>query len=417
MMIHYRNIIIVIALLLGPLLSIARQDDNKSPFGAYAEEQRKVFKGLYEKRDARSYASLLATWLHRYQELPDSARKQYTRYLAGAQYDLACTYALLGQAKPALHHLAQAVKAGFSNYAHIMQDADLVSIRQKPSFKAIVQPLRATGDYLYILQRGKTYNAKDKRPLPAFTYQAASNTNLVALRKGFNLDSIAGQGTDVSKVLNVLHWVHELIPHDGNHENPAVKNALSMITVCRKESRGLNCRGLATVLNECYLALGFASRLVTCLPKDSLKVDPDCHVINMVFVPSLKKWVWADPTQDAYVMNEKGELLGIQEVRERLINKQPLILNPTANWNHRSSTSKEYYLYNYMAKNLYILQCPVNSVYNIETPEAGKTIQYIQLNPLDYFKQKPDVTTSTRKNGTTYQYYYTNNPAAFWQLP
>ncbi len=298
------------------------------------------------------------------------------------------------------------------------QDGKPEAIRQRPAFKAIVQPLRATGDYLYILQRAKTYNAKDNRPLPAFTYQPASDTNLVALRKGFNLDSIAGQGNDVSKVLNLLHWIHELIPHDGNHENPAVKNALSMIAVCRKDSRGLNCRGLATVLNECYLSMGFASRMVTCLPKDSLGKDPDCHVINIVYVPSLKKWIWTDPTHDAYVMNEKGTLLDIQEVRERLINNQPLLLNPTANWNHRSSTTKEYYLYNYMAKNLYILQCPVNSTYNYETPERGKSIRYIQLLPLDYFKQSPAIKESTSaKSGTTYQYYNTNNPTSFWQIP
>ena len=33
----------------------------------------------------------------------------------------------------------------------------------------------------------------------------------------------------------------------------------------------------------------------------------------------MKKWLWIDPTFDAYVMNEKGELLSIEEVRERLI--------------------------------------------------------------------------------------------------
>lgn len=439
-MIHYRNIIIVSALLLGPLLLMARQDGkpkleaggqrsevgNKQPeageadkdFSAYAQEQQKVFVHLYEKRDVQRYTALLDSWLRRYRALPDTVRKQYANYLVNAQYNLACTYALVGHPEQALDHLAQAVKAGWTNYAHVMQDADLVSIRQRPAFKAIVQPLRATGDYLYILQRAKTYNAKDNRPLPAFTYQPASDTNLVALRKGFNLDSIAGQGNDVSKVLNLLHWIHELIPHDGNHENPAVKNALSMIAVCRKDNRGLNCRGLATVLNECYLSMGFASRMVTCLPKDSLGKDPDCHVINIVYVPSLKKWIWTDPTHDAYVMNEKGTLLDIQEVRERLINNQPLLLNPTANWNHRSSTTKEYYLYNYMAKNLYMLQCPVNSTYNYETPERGKSIRYIQLLPLDYFKQSPAIKESTSaKSGTTYQYYNTNNPAAFWQQP
>lgn len=415
-MMHGKDIIIIIGLILGPLLSIAQKDEENT-FSAFAQQQQKVFVGLYEKRDVKSYTSLLDTWLHRYNRLPDTARKQYARYLANAYYNLSCTYALLGNKKPALDYLDSSIQSGYYNYSHMMKDSDLESIRREPRFTALLQPLRATGDYLYILQRAKEYNLKDKRPLPAFTYQAADNPDLAALRKAFNLDSIAGQGNDVSKVLNVLHWIHELIPHDGNHENPAVKNALHMITVCRKESRGLNCRGLATVLNECYLSLGFASRLVTCLPKDSLGVDPDCHVINMVYVPSLKKWIWADPTNDAYVMNERGELLGIQEVRERIINRQPLILNPTANWNHRSSTTKEGYLYNYMAKNLYILQCPVNSAYNMENPEPGKTIRYIQLNPLGYFKQKPDVTESTRKNGTTYQYYNTNNPAAFWQLP
>ena len=42
-------------------------------------------------------------------------------------------------------------------------------------------------------------------------------------------------------------------------------------------------------------------------------------------------------------MNETGELLGLQEVRERLINDQPLILNPDANWN-RQNTSIHYQL-------------------------------------------------------------------------
>ncbi|AXY73885.1 transglutaminase domain-containing protein [Paraflavitalea soli] len=416
-MLRYRNIMISTLLLLGPLLSKARQDSANS-FSAYADQQEKVFVALYEKKDVTTYEHLLQAWQERYRQLPDKTQKQYTRYLANAYYNLACVHALLGNKKPALDYLGLSIQSGYSNYAHMMKDTDLDGIRKDPAFSKMLQPLRATGDYLYILQRAGTYNEKDKRPLPAFTYQPAGDINLTALRRAFNLDSIAGQGHDVSKVLNVLHWVHELIPHDGNHENPAARNALQLIAVCRKDDRGLNCRGLATVLNEAYLALGFASRLVTCLPKDSLRTDPDCHVINMVYVPSLKKWIWADPTNDAYVMNEKGELLGIQEVRERIIRNEPLILNPTANWNHRSSTTKEDYLYRYMAKNLYILQSPAHSTWNMEAPEPGKTIQYIQLLPLDYFKQGPDKKESTsQKSGTTYQYYNTNNPAAFWQLP
>lgn len=272
--------------------------------------------------------------------------------------------------------------------------------------------------YLETLKMADKYNLTDKRSLPPFTYQSSDNPNLKALREGFNLDSIAGTGNEVSQILNVLHWIHELIPHDGNNGNPQIKNAMSMIQECKASDRGLNCRGLATVLNECYLSMGIPSRFVTCLPKDSLGIDMDCHVINMVYAKSLEKWLWIDPTHDAYVMNEKGELLSIQEVRERVINDEPIILNPTANWNHKSSTLKENYIYNYMAKNLYMFECPVHSEYDTETRKKGKQIDYIKLLPLDYFKQLPDKTKYTnKKSGTKFTTYKTNNPNLFWQAP
>ena len=268
--------------------------------------------------------------------------------------------------------------------------------------------------YLDKLKGASKYNFNDNREIPKFSYQDQSNPNLVALRKGFNLDSIAGYGNDVSKILNLLHWIHNLIPHDGNHENPTIKNAISMIAQCKKEDRGLHCRGLSTVLNECYLSMGFKSRFITCMPKDS--IFDDCHVINSVYLPNDKKWIWIDPTNNAYVMNENGELLSIEEVRERIINDKPIILNPDANWNNKSSTTKQDYLYNYMAKNLYRLQCPLVSEYDTETWKEGKKITFVELLPLDAFQQKPDKSESTNtKTGTTFTYLKTNNPNNFWQ--
>jgi hypothetical protein len=273
-------------------------------------------------------------------------------------------------------------------------------------------------DTLATLKKAGKYNYSEKRALPSFTYQSADNPNLVALRKAFNLDSIAGTGNEVSRILNVMHWIHNLIPHDGNHDNPPVRNAMSMIAECKKDNRGLNCRGLATVLNECYLALGIQSRFVTCLPKDSLKIDQDCHVIDMVYSTQLKKWLWIDPTFDAYVMNEKGELLSVPEVRERIINGKPLILNPDANWNHKTSQTKEYYLYRYMAKNLYMLETPLNSEFDTETKVPGKKINYIRLVPLAYFNKSLEESISTNNTTkVTFTTYKTNNPDVFWKIP
>lgn len=281
------------------------------------------------------------------------------------------------------------------------KDSALTEITYFPSFRDI-------------LKRAAKYNVNDDRVIPKFTYQSANNPNLQSLRKHYKLDSIAGNGNEFARVINLLHWVHNLIRHDGQNGNPPIKNAESMIEVCKKENRGLNCRGLAITLNECYLSLGFQSRYVTCLPKDSLKMDRDCHVINMVYLKSQGKWIWIDPTFNAYVMNEKNEPLGIEEVRERIIEDKPLILNPDANWNNKNPAVKEEYLFNYMAKNLYMLECPVVSDFDTETnyndkiPEQKKVVEYIKLLPLDYFKQTPD------KIGSCYN---TNNPKLFWEKP
>jgi hypothetical protein len=157
--------------------------------------------------------------------------------------------------------------------------------------------------------------------------------------------------------------------------------------------------------------MGIKSRIVTCYPKDSLKIDPDCHVINSVYSESLKKWLWIDPTFNAYVMNEKGEMLSIEEVRECIITDKTLILNPDANWNNQNPQTKENYLENYMAKNLYMLECPAISEYNMETFQQEKNISYIKLLPLDYENQKPDKEESDGKLTV----YKTNNPKAFWE--
>lgn len=398
------------------LIGIVVRAQN-AEFESFNEKQGKLFYQAYEQRNPQEYEKLMKEYLAVYNKLDQKEQKQYAREVASAYYDLSCTYSLLNDKKPAIERLEKSIAFGWYKYSHIQQDSDLDNIRNEDRFKAAIEPLRKVGDYLYILRNAAKYNPADQRSLPKFTYQPADDPNLVALRKAFNLDSIAGEGSDVLKILNLCHWLHTLIPHDGNHDNPVVKNAMSMIRECKQGTRGLNCRGLATVLNECYLSLGIRSRMITCLPKDSLGVDMDCHVINMVYAPSLEKWIWVDPTFDAYVMNEKGELLSIEEVRERIIEDKPLIINPNANWNNRISQEKEYYLLNYMAKNLYMLECPVNSQYDLETREQGKDVAYIQLLPLDYFKQSPDKEeTPIGEKGRMIE-YKTNNPALFWAKP
>jgi hypothetical protein len=91
-----------------------------------------------------------------------------------------------------------------------------------------------------------------------------------------------------------------------------------------------------------------------------------------------------------------------------------LLLNPEANWN-RIATNKEYYLETYMAKNLYILECPLVSEYNMETRERGRTYTYVKLIPTNYFKKEEAKVEEQNKTKTnTWVTYNIHNPDLFW---
>jgi len=382
-----------------------------------------IFLDNYYKLDTARYRELIAVTRGYYYELKNRDNglntvdhKKYNPFMANAYYNLSCTYGLTNNKNQALNCLDSAIHFGYTDYMHLMEDPDIAIIRSMPEFTKLVEPLRAVGDYLYILKGAAAYNNGDNRSLPVFTYQSADFPELQKLRKQYNLDSIAGSGNDISQVLNLMHWLHDKIPH-ANGEYPKEVNASSMLQLCESEGRGLNCRQLATILNECFLSMGFYSKYVQCSPKDSLGIDFDCHVINSVWIPSLSKWIWIDPTFDAYIMDETGQLLGIEEVRERIINGKMLILNPDANWNNKQTQTKEYYLYNYMAKNLYKLECPVESRYDLETMVIGKEITYVRLLPTAYFKQQQDIEENEWGNSTTAITYNTNNAKLFWAPP
>jgi hypothetical protein len=219
---------------------------------------------------------------------------------------------------------------------------------------------------LEVLKESPSYGA-DTVQKPKFEYALPSDSLLTATREYFNLDSIAGNGDDISRIKNLLYWVHNSIPHAGdNGLAPGERTLRNTYGSAKRDSCGYNCRALAISLAEALLAEGIPARYVTCQSKE-WDTDNDCHVICTAWSESLGKWVWVDPTFAAYVTDENGTLLHPGEVRYRLQNDLPLILNKDANWNNRYTENKEYYLDEYMAKNLYIMS--VNAL-NQVAPEG-----------------------------------------------
>ncbi len=321
--------------------------------------------------------------------------------LAGdINYNLACIYSLQKKKNLAIETLEKAVAGGYTDKAHILSDTDLDNIRKDKRFQKLVSTLRT---YLETLQECGGYQNADTTGLPRFTYASMDDRRLKQVRKYFKLDSIAGTGDEISKIINLMSWVHNTIPHDGNHAVYCEFNAIDLYHYAKATNEGVNCRMLGIVLNEVYLSMGFHSRYMTCLPKADF--NQECHVINCVYSSTLNKWLWMDPTNNAYWKDENGVLLSIEEVRSRTIEGKPVFLNEDANWNNEMQQTRESYLDTYMTKNLYWFQCPAVSAFNVESPYWGnRGVTYVSLVPEGYDPGEG-------------QGVMTHDPDYFWQAP
>ena len=269
-------------------------------------------------------------------------------------------------------------------------------------------------DYVTLLQQTPPYDTLQQQSYPAFTYQPASDPQLVALRKTYKLDMVAGKGSDVERAIRLLDWFHQQVPHEDVRNIP-VLTAQSIIEHQQKTKGGQGCYPLAIGMNEIFLAMGFKSRVVICF--SGLYPEPQGgHVINSVYIDSLQKWVYMDPQENAYIKDEEGRMLSIAEVRQRIINKEPLILNTTANY-HNVPTNKEEYLYQFMAQHLYRMICPLNSAYNTQTRSDNRLLQYVELLPAGSKDPRVDMFETGVHSDYRVINYHTNNNRLFWQRP
>ena len=337
-----------------------------------------------------------------YDESREKIEQSLAYFKANTYYNLACSYSLSHQKKAALSALENAIDLGYKDYGNMKNDSDFDFIRNEKRFKALLKQIEQY-DNLSVLKSAAPYSHEDTDSLPRFSYQSAEDMRLKNVKEFFSLDEVAGEGDEISKILNLLRFVHDSIRHDGGNYALCEFDAIDIYNYHKSTGKGVNCRHLAITLNEMYLSLGIPSRYVTCMPKDPN--DQDCHVINVVWSSQLKKWIWVDPTFYAFVTDENGTLLGIAEVRERLIDGRPLVLNEDANWNHESQQTKEHYLENYMAKNLYYIECVTENRFNPESRYRDTGSSYVILVPSD------------DKEESSERMVFTHDADYFWQAP
>ncbi|WP_029905387.1 transglutaminase domain-containing protein [Prevotella sp. 10(H)] len=388
--------VIGVILVLCSVVSVSAQITTDE----YSEKVTKLDKHIAKFRQINNYDSTayyLSEKMRLFEMLPqiDKARQKSNKFFG--YYSLACAYALAGKKSQSLDALEKSANAGLKIYKHVLSDSDLDNIRNEKRFPSILKIIKENSDFIKVLREGGKYTNENTQDYPKFSYAQPDDYRLKEVKKYFNLDSIAGNKDEISKIINLMVWVNKEVKHGPNWPFCEI-DAVDIYNYHKVSGNGVNCRAIATVLNECYLAMGIKSRIIGCLPED--KSDNESHVINCVYAESLNKWLWIDPTNNAFVMDENNNMLSIAEVRERLINNKKMKLGDTCKRNI------EEYLYEYMAKNLFRFHACAKAGFNVESAYRNTNKMQIQLVPLGY---------DMKSHGKTF--YATSDDAYFWQLP
>ena len=171
----------------------------------------------------------------------------------------------------------------------------------------------------------------------------------------FRLDTVVQEGMSTwEKSLAIGRWVSSHIPHANQKARPAAKDAITLWEFIQHEEPAFNCRYHSFFAMQLLRSVGVEARVLTCLPKDDN--DPDCHVVNIVYLPEYQKWAMLDTDQSMYATDADGTPLAPWEMREYYAQGRTFTL-----WyNYESPDQGMDYYRSYMAKNTYAFASPTS---------------------------------------------------------
>ena len=143
----------------------------------------------------------------------------------------------------------------------------------------------------------------------------------ITLKEKYNLEKIAGKGTDFIRAKRLLHYLAPRLTHSSWYDNHVPCNALDLLEYSlNNKEQGINCLNKSKILQECCLAIGIYARRVCIMPFSPY--DFDNHVVTEIFDRELNKWIMLDPTTDGLFIDENKTPLSLLEIRKKFANDE-----------------------------------------------------------------------------------------------
>ena len=200
----------------------------------------------------------------------------------------------------------------------------------------------------------------------------------ITLKEKYNLEKIAGKGTDFIRAKRLLHYLAPRLTHSSWYDNHVPCNALDLLEYSlNNKEQGINCLNKSKILQECCLAIGIYARRVCIMPFSPY--DFDNHVVTEIFDRELNKWIMLDPTTDGLFVDENKTPLSLLEIRKKFANDEfvTFVLS-TDNLKDINKLKDSYVEQNaYICKNLFYFYIDQDSTF-------GTTDNVLGFVPINY---------------------------------
>jgi hypothetical protein len=228
-----------------------------------------------------------------------------------------------------------------------------------------------------------------------FIEHDVKNPKFELLRNQYSILKVAGNGNGFSKAVNLMCWVHENVVHcGGGKQEDILRDSISILnyTFGKGQMPGIFCYDIAIVFTECCLAAGLTARTIHCKPFSPN--DVDTHVVSMVYINEMNKWVFFDPNNNAYFADKNGTALSPLEARYLLARDEICVsenTQPESDWYKQ-----------YMAKNLFYIKFWAKNTFGTDLIE-NQAIYY--LAPLGFDVKNREI--------AYYEYAIKSNPPEY----
>lgn len=222
-------------------------------------------------------------------------------------------------------------------------------------------------DDVNILRKNKEYGCMESKSV-SFIYDYTDD-RLKELEQKYELRLAAGTGDEFIQMLKITYKIAQILNPGPSPQIPSF-HALEILEKSQDGFRS-NCFLCATVLTECFLAMGYAARMVRCMPID-LRFQ-ECHCVVAALVKKYNKFIVFDPAMGGCYLDEAGVPMGLHELRNAYLENR--------NYRIRSIFKLDQErIKKYFVKNLVRFQSYQTSRYGNEIKGTFKTM--INLNPI-----------------------------------